>query len=58
MMSEIKLRTLTTTDLPKTLQWHNQGDNVQLYSVHPFPVEELFLNNIEVLNLFERVDFF
>jgi RimJ/RimL family protein N-acetyltransferase len=39
-MSELKLRSLTYTDLPTTLQWHNQEDIVQLYSGHPFPVNE------------------
>jgi RimJ/RimL family protein N-acetyltransferase len=39
-MSEINLRSLSSADLPTTLQWHNQEDIVQLYSGHPFPVNE------------------
>ncbi len=39
-MSKIALRALTSTDLPATLLWHNQKDIIQLYSGHPFPVNE------------------
>jgi len=57
MMSEVKLRSPIYTDLDIPLHWQKQEDIVQLYSVHPFPVEEPYLNNIEALNLFERVEF-
>jgi len=37
-MNRIKLRALTTTDIEKTLAWHDQEDISDLYSGHPFPV--------------------
>ncbi|GAB1468732.1 GNAT family protein [Candidatus Cloacimonadota bacterium] len=36
--SRIRLRALTSTDLPMTLAWHNQEDIVDMYAGHPFPV--------------------
>lgn len=39
-MTKISLRALTLGDLPLTLNWHNQPDIVDLYSGHPFPVNE------------------
>jgi diamine N-acetyltransferase len=37
-MKRIKLRALSTDDIDKTLNWHNQEDISDLYSGHPFPV--------------------
>jgi len=37
-MRTIRLRALTTTDIPKTLEWNNQKEIKQLYADHPFPV--------------------
>jgi RimJ/RimL family protein N-acetyltransferase len=37
-IDKIKLRALTSDDMPKTLSWHNQPDIVHYYSGHPFPV--------------------
>lgn len=37
-MQRIKLRALTSLDISKTLEWHNQEDIINLYSGHPFPV--------------------
>ena len=37
-MSKINLRALTSVDIEKTIQWHNQSDISDLYSGHPFPV--------------------
>lgn len=37
-MSRIRLRALTSDDMPKTLEWHNQSDIADLYLGHPFPV--------------------
>ena len=37
-MSEIKLRSLTSEDLPLTLSWHNQTDIMDWYAGHPFPI--------------------
>lgn len=39
-MDNIRLRALTITDLPLTLNWHNQPDIVEMYSGHPFPINE------------------
>lgn len=39
-MKSIRLRALTMSDLPLTLKWHNQPDIVDIYSGHPFPVNE------------------
>lgn len=39
-MNRVRLRALTITDLPLTLKWHNQADIVEMYSGHPFPVNE------------------
>lgn len=39
-MNSIRLRALTMRDLPLTLNWHNQPDIVDMYSGHPFPVNE------------------
>lgn len=38
MTKEIRLRALTTEDLPQTLAWNNQPDIVEQYAGHPFPV--------------------
>lgn len=40
MEAQINLRALTLSDLPLTLSWHNQEDIVDLYSGHPFPVNQ------------------
>jgi RimJ/RimL family protein N-acetyltransferase len=37
-MDRIRLRALTSTDIEKTLAWHNQEDISDLYAGHPFPV--------------------
>ena len=34
------MRALTFNDLKLTLQWHNQPEIVEMYSGHPFPVNE------------------
>lgn len=39
-MKKIRLRALTISDLPTTLKWHNQKDVVEMYSGHPFPVNQ------------------
>ena len=39
-MNNVRLRALTITDLPLTLRWHNQPEIVEMYSGHPFPVNE------------------
>lgn len=39
-MNSIRLRALTMSDVPLTLKWHNQPDIVDMYSGHPFPVNE------------------
>ena len=44
MKKEIKLRALTRSDLPTTLKWHNQAEIQDLYSGHPFPINEEFEN--------------
>ena len=49
-MKKIKLRALTTTDIEKTLVWHNKEDISDLYLGHPFPV------NIEMeTNWYEKI---
>jgi len=40
MMDDVRLRALTYADLPLTLEWHNQPEIVDMYSGHPFPVNE------------------
>ena len=37
-MKKIKLRALTSTDVDKTLTWHNEALISDLYLGHPFPV--------------------
>lgn len=37
-MKKIKLRALTSTDIDKTLTWHNEEIISDLYLGHPFPV--------------------
>lgn len=39
-MDDVRLRALTITDLQLTLKWHNQPEIVEMYSGHPFPVNE------------------
>lgn len=39
-MTKIKLRALSINDIQKTLLWNNQDDISNLYSGHPFPVNE------------------
>lgn len=39
-MNRVILRALTISDLPLTLKWHNKADIVDMYSGHPFPVNE------------------
>lgn len=36
----ISLRALSTEDLPKTLEWHNQEEIRNFYLDHPFPVNQ------------------
>lgn len=37
-MTNIRLRALTETDIPKTLEWNNQEDIKEFYAGHPFPI--------------------
>jgi RimJ/RimL family protein N-acetyltransferase len=37
-MNKIKLRALSSNDIPNTLMWHNQQEISDFYSGHPFPV--------------------
>lgn len=37
-MNRIKLRALTSSDICKTICWHNQEDIQAFYAGHPFPV--------------------
>jgi len=37
-MDRIKLRALNSSDIDKTLNWHNQEDIQDFYAGHPFPV--------------------
>lgn len=36
----VRLRALSITDKPLTLEWHNQPEIVDLYSGHPYPVNQ------------------
>ena len=49
-MTKIRLRALTTSDITKTLSWHNQKDIKEFYAGHPFPVnlemESIWYDNI------------
>ncbi len=40
MKNEIRLRALTSADIEKTLKWNNSDSISELYSGHPFPVNE------------------
>lgn len=40
MSSLVRLRALSITDMPLTLTWHNQPEIVDLYSGHPYPVNQ------------------
>lgn len=49
-MNKIKLRALTSSDIPSTLAWNNQDDIKQKYAGHPFSV------NIEMeTDWYERI---
>jgi RimJ/RimL family protein N-acetyltransferase len=55
MEFKIRLRAITTSDIDKTLQWHNDKDIKLYYSSHPFPVniemEKLWLDNVTKSNI-------
>jgi len=54
-MINVNLRALTTTDIEKTLSWHNKKEISNLYSGHPFPVnlefEKKWYENILTSNI-------
>lgn len=54
-MTNLRLRAITESDLPKTLEWNNRQDIKDFYAWHPFPVnlemEKEWYNKITLSNI-------